>query len=197
MCVADLDCCSQFFTLSLCRIPWQCPGRGRVNWPAPLTEVLVMWLSLSSGRLADPMVCRFQACLPGLTNPLTLLYHHEKNMLQEVWPFSLVPKQKMDSSTQSEAWRQVCPTCGVKQGSWGWHTVSHPVTWGSSLQLWLRKRSASFQWVFCESCSTWRCISDVFVGRKWAPRPPTLPSWPTSMRFLNFCLIGSYSRFCP
>ena len=26
--------------------------------------------------------------------------------------------------------------------------------------------SASVQWVFCRSCSTCRCISDVFVGRK-------------------------------
>ena len=28
------------------------------------------------------------------------------------------------------------------------------------------RSSASVQWVFCRSCSTCRCISDVFVGRK-------------------------------
>ena len=41
---------------------------------------------------------------------------------------------------------------------------SYLIIWRSFLQLWLHKRSARFQLVFCENCSTCRCIFDVFVG---------------------------------
>ena len=39
-------------------------------------------------------------------------------------------------------------------------------TWGVSCLLGSRRSSASVQYLFCKSCSTCRCISDVFVGRK-------------------------------
>ena len=39
-------------------------------------------------------------------------------------------------------------------------------TWGVSCLLGDLRSSASVQLVFCRSCSTCRCISDVFVGRK-------------------------------
>ena len=42
----------------------------------------------------------------------------------------------------------------------GWLLIS----WRSFLKIWLSKRSATFQLVFCENCSTCRCIFDVFVG---------------------------------
>ena len=41
----------------------------------------------------------------------------------------------------------------------------YPVMWRSVLQLWSYRSSASFQLVFCEQCSTWRCIFDVFVRK--------------------------------
>ena len=37
---------------------------------------------------------------------------------------------------------------------------------GSFLPLGSLRSSARVQWVFCRSCSTCRCIFDVFVGRK-------------------------------
>ena len=44
--------------------------------------------------------------------------------------------------------------------------LPYPGTWGVSCLLGGLRSSASVQWVFCRSCSTCRCISDVFVGRK-------------------------------
>ena len=44
--------------------------------------------------------------------------------------------------------------------------LPYPGMWGISCLLGGLRSSASIQWVFCRSCSTWRCISDVFVGRK-------------------------------
>ena len=41
--------------------------------------------------------------------------------------------------------------------------LSYLVMQGSSLQLWLCKRSANFQLVFCENCYTQICIFDMFV----------------------------------
>ena len=38
----------------------------------------------------------------------------------------------------------------------------YPVTWGFFLQVWLYE--ICFQWVFCENCSTFSCISDIFAG---------------------------------
>ena len=39
------------------------------------------------------------------------------------------------------------------------------VMWTSSLKFWLyRSYSSGFQLVFCEYCSTYKCISGVFVG---------------------------------
>ena len=38
--------------------------------------------------------------------------------------------------------------------------------WGVSCLWGSLRSSASVQSVFCSSCSTWRCISDVFVGSK-------------------------------
>ena len=43
--------------------------------------------------------------------------------------------------------------------------LPYPGTWGVSCLL-ESQVSASVQYVFCRSCSTSRCISDVFVGRK-------------------------------
>ena len=45
----------------------------------------------------------------------------------------------------------------------------------SSLQLWLYRSSVHFQLVFCENCSTCRCIFDVNI--RWTSHPPSLPSW--------------------
>ena len=54
---------------------------------------------------------------------------------------------------------QVCQSCPD-----AFMFLSYPVTWGSFLRLRLyKKSSASFQLVFCENCSTCRCIFDVFV----------------------------------
>ena len=44
--------------------------------------------------------------------------------------------------------------------------LPYPGTWGFSCLLGSLRSSASIQEVFCRSCSTSRCISDVFVGRK-------------------------------
>ena len=44
--------------------------------------------------------------------------------------------------------------------------LPYPGTWGVSCLLGSLRSSASVQWVFCRSCSTCRCISDIFVGRK-------------------------------
>ena len=44
--------------------------------------------------------------------------------------------------------------------------LPYPGTWGVSCLLGSLRSSASIQKVFCRSCSTCRCISDVFVGRK-------------------------------
>ena len=44
--------------------------------------------------------------------------------------------------------------------------LPYPGTWGVSCLLGGLTSSASVQWVFCRGCSTCRCISDVFVGRK-------------------------------
>ena len=41
-----------------------------------------------------------------------------------------------------------------------------PGTWGVSCLLGGLRSSASIQWVFCRSCSSCRCVSDVLVGRK-------------------------------
>ena len=42
----------------------------------------------------------------------------------------------------------------------------YPGTWGFSCLLGSLRSSASVHYVFCRSCSTCRCIFDVFVGRK-------------------------------
>ena len=44
--------------------------------------------------------------------------------------------------------------------------LPYPGTWGVSYLLGSLTSSASVQYVFCRSCSTCRCVSDVFVGRK-------------------------------
>ena len=44
--------------------------------------------------------------------------------------------------------------------------LSYPGTWWVSCLLGSLRSSASIQYVFCKSCSTCRCVSDVFVGRK-------------------------------
>ena len=44
--------------------------------------------------------------------------------------------------------------------------LPYPGTWGVSCPLGSLRSSASVQQVFCRSCSTCRCIFDVFVGRK-------------------------------
>ena len=44
--------------------------------------------------------------------------------------------------------------------------LPYPGMWGVSCLLGSLSFSASIQYVFCKSCSTCRCISDVFVGRK-------------------------------
>ena len=44
--------------------------------------------------------------------------------------------------------------------------LPYPGTWGISCLLGSLRSSASIQYVFCRSCSTCRCIFDVFVGRK-------------------------------
>ena len=44
--------------------------------------------------------------------------------------------------------------------------LPYPGTWGFSCLLGSLRSSASFQLVFCRSCSTFRCIFDVFVVRK-------------------------------
>ena len=44
--------------------------------------------------------------------------------------------------------------------------LPYPGTWGVSCLLGGLRFSASIQKVFCRSCSTCRCISYVFVGRK-------------------------------
>ena len=44
--------------------------------------------------------------------------------------------------------------------------LPYPGTWGVSCPLGTLRSSASIQYVFCRSCSTCRCIFDVFVGRK-------------------------------
>ena len=44
--------------------------------------------------------------------------------------------------------------------------LPYPGTWGVSCLWGSLRSSASVQKVFCRSCSTCRCISDVFVGRK-------------------------------
>ena len=44
--------------------------------------------------------------------------------------------------------------------------LPYPSTWGFSCLLGCLTSSASFQWVFCRSTSTCRCISNVSVGRK-------------------------------
>ena len=44
--------------------------------------------------------------------------------------------------------------------------LPYPGTWGISCLLGSLRSSASVQLVFCKSCSTCRCIFDVFVGRK-------------------------------
>ena len=44
--------------------------------------------------------------------------------------------------------------------------LPYPGAWGVSCLLGGLRSSASVQWVFCRGCSTCRCISDVFVGRK-------------------------------
>ena len=44
--------------------------------------------------------------------------------------------------------------------------LPYPGMWGVSCLLGSLRPSASIQWVFYRSCSTCRCISDVFVGRK-------------------------------
>ena len=44
--------------------------------------------------------------------------------------------------------------------------LPYPGTWGVSCLLGSLRSSASVQYVFYRSCSTCRCIFDVFVGRK-------------------------------
>ena len=44
--------------------------------------------------------------------------------------------------------------------------LPYPGTWGVSCLLGGLRSSASVLYVFCKSCSTRRCTSDVFVGRK-------------------------------
>ena len=44
--------------------------------------------------------------------------------------------------------------------------LPYPSMWGVSCLLGGLTFSASVQWVFCRSCSTCRCISNVSVGRK-------------------------------
>ena len=44
--------------------------------------------------------------------------------------------------------------------------LTYPGTWGVFCLLGCLRSSASSQLVFCRSCSTCRCISDAFVGRK-------------------------------
>ena len=44
--------------------------------------------------------------------------------------------------------------------------LPYPGMWGVSCLLGSLRSSASIQWVFYRSCSTCRCISDVFVERK-------------------------------
>ena len=65
---------------------------------------------------------------------------------------------------------------------------------GSLLQLWLYKRSsARFQWILCENCSTCRCIFDVLVGGRWAPRCSTPPSWtPPHLTSLNHYFVSAH-----
>lgn len=48
--------------------------------------------------------------------------------------------------------------------------LSYRITWGAFLQLWLYSSSSRFPLVFCENCSTLRCIFDVFLGGGgWPP----------------------------
>ena len=42
--------------------------------------------------------------------------------------------------------------------------LPYPVTWGVCCLLGSLRSSASVQYVFCRSCSTCRCISDIYVG---------------------------------
>ena len=44
--------------------------------------------------------------------------------------------------------------------------LPYPGTWAVSCLLGSLRSSAGIQWVFCRSCSTCRCIFDVFVRRK-------------------------------
>ena len=44
--------------------------------------------------------------------------------------------------------------------------LTYPGTWGFSCLLGSLRSSASVQYLFCRSCSIYRCIFDVFVGKK-------------------------------
>lgn len=55
----------------------------------------------------------------------------------------------------------------------------NPITWLPG-----NCSSAHLQLIFHENCSTYRCIFDVLVNRRWAPCPPPRPSWP--LLFISF-----------
>ena len=123
-CVLDADCHSQLCTLSPPRhVTWLHPGLGRASWQAPWMLVLVMWLSLTNGRLAYTMGHRFQTRWLGLTNPVTFLYHNEKTTPQEAWRFTLDQKQRV-CRRRNPVWRQACAACSLDQSNPHWPTVT-------------------------------------------------------------------------